>query len=632
MKRRLVGPSALALLATFGAALTAGDARAEYPQFGGTQPGELTSAGAFQNSDTCFACHGGGYMGDKTFLPFDTWAGTMMANSARDPVFYAGLAIANQDAPPEAVEHCVRCHSPTSYVRGHSLPTDGSALDEIDLHGISCEVCHRAKAKPTNPGDPFDPNYFLHGDAQLFFDDNQSKRGKYPDANSPAHTIIVDDSLTKIDFCAQCHQVSNPANNLIANDGTDLEIPFPLETTFIEYEQSAFPDNGLDVTCQSCHMPKKMGMWPVSKLFGEPLHNNPGQHTLVGANHWGIRAVMEANPDRAAMYPDAFQLAMENTLAFLATSTIVTFLQPPPDTLAPGQTFDVTVRVQNTTGHKFPTGYVDGRRAWVAIEIIDKDGNAHPLAGAYDPATGEIAADPPTHVYRAVHGRWDGAQGVVEHSLVKQNMLLSDTRIPPEGFKPDARTIVTDEIDYKDGQGGYRHWDDITFSLTAPSGVTGIASVSARVYFQTMTREYAEFLHTANVTNSAGETLAQIYDNTDQGPPLVAGKVDVPVDFGGEGGTGGAGGTGGTGGATTGGAGGTGASGGAGGTGGAGGATGGGPTGGDTSSGGGDTSTSGGGCSCRAAAEDDASLAHIGALLALGAVLRRRRRDTRKPS
>lgn len=624
MKRRFVCSSALLVFSALGAVFTAAtDARGEYPQFGGTQPGDLTALGAFQNSDTCYSCHGGGYMGDKTFLPFDTWAGTMMANSARDPVFYAALAIANQDAPPEAVEHCVRCHSPTSYVRGHSLPTDGSALDTIDLHGVSCEVCHRA----TPTIDPVADTYFLHGDVQLVFQDNQSKRGKYPDANSPAHSIIVDDSLTKRDFCAQCHIVTNPANNLIDQSGADLGIPFPIETTFIEYEQSAFPNNGLDVTCQSCHMPKKVGMWPVSKLFGEPLHNGPGQHNLVGANHWGIRAVMEANPDRVSMYPDAFQLALDNTLAFLATSTIVTFLEPPPETLAPGQMFDLSVRVLNTTGHKFPTGYVDGRRAWVAVEIIDKLGVSHSLAGGYDPATGDIAADPPTHIYRAVHGRWDSAQGVgvEEHSLVKQNMLLSDTRIPPEGFVPDARTIVTDEVDYTDGQGGYRNWDDLTFSLTAPEGITGIASLSVRVYFQTMTPQYKAFLQSANVTNSAGDTLSDLYDKTDQGPPLLAGNVEAPVDFGGEVGGGGAGG-GGTGGGGAGGGGTAGAGGGVGG--GAGGATGGSGTTGGTGEGGGGTGGGGdgGGCGCRTAPDPENSLAQIAGLAALGALLRKRRR------
>src|SRR5690349_21686694 len=79
----------------------------------GTQPGELQSGGKFLNADGCAQCHGGGYMGDSTFLPFDTWAGTMMANAARDPVFLAALTIANQDAPGSGT-FCIRCHTPIS--------------------------------------------------------------------------------------------------------------------------------------------------------------------------------------------------------------------------------------------------------------------------------------------------------------------------------------------------------------------------------------------------------------------------------------------------------------------------------------------------------------------------------------
>ncbi len=619
MKRRAFASFALVLAAVLGAASAA---RAEFPEFGGTQPGDLTDLGQFQNSDTCASCHGTGFMNDTTFLPFDTWAGTMMANAARDPVFFAALAIARQDAPDSAVEHCVRCHSPTSYVRGHSLPADGSALDVVDQHGVSCEVCHRAKSTPTAT------DYYLHGDAQLVFTDDQAKRGKYPDQGSPAHAILTDDSLTKFDFCAQCHIVTLPSNNLIDNAGNDLGVPFPVETTFLEWLQSAFPNKAGDgASCQGCHMPKKVGMYPVSRLFGEPLHPDPRQHQFVGANHWGIRAVMTANPDRAAAWPVQFQNALDNTKAFLPTAVTVSYVDAPPAALAAGQAFDVKVHVQNNTGHKFPTGYVDGRRAWVAVEITDKAGAVHALAGAYDPATGDIAADPPTHVYRAVHGRWDGAQGLPEHSMVKQDMLLSDTRIPPEGFVPDLRTIVTGEIDYTDGAGGYHHYDELTFSLVAPEGVTGIATLSARVYFQTITREYVDFLQSANVTSSAGDALKAIYDQTDQGPPLLVASADAPVDFGGGGGTGGAGGTGG-GGAGGGGAGG----GGAGGAtasagGGAGGAGAGGAGGGTATAGSGGATLGGGGCGCRTSSgETSSALASTAALLALAAFARRRRR------
>ena len=79
---------------------------------------------------------------------------------------------------------------------------------------------------------------------------------------------------------------------------------------------------------------------------------------------------------------------------------------------------------------------------------------------------------------------------------MKQIMLLSDTRIPPEGLVADMKTAVTDEIDFKDGLGGYHHWDELGFSLAAPDGVTGVATLSARVYFQSISREYVEFLKT----------------------------------------------------------------------------------------------------------------------------------------
>ena len=46
MNRRLSGPGALALLALVS---TTTAARAEYPEFGGTQPGDLTALPTFTN-------------------------------------------------------------------------------------------------------------------------------------------------------------------------------------------------------------------------------------------------------------------------------------------------------------------------------------------------------------------------------------------------------------------------------------------------------------------------------------------------------------------------------------------------------------------------------------------------------
>jgi hypothetical protein len=178
-------------------------------------------------------------------------------------------------------------------------------------------------------------------------------------------------------------------------------------------------------------------------------------------------------------------------------------------------------------------------------------------------------------------------------------MVLSDSRIPPKGFVPSVTTMPLGEIDFKDGGGGYRDYDEATFSLTAPAGLTGAFILSARVYYQSMTRDYVEFLRDANTTSSHGEALYAIYEATGAAPPTLVASSNFPVTFGG-GGDGGGGGSGG-------------------GSGDAGGA------GGSSGSGGGAAEPSG--CDCRAAgARSPGFGAAIGAILVLGLSAARRNR------
>ncbi|MCH8053861.1 MAG: hypothetical protein IH895_07350, partial [Planctomycetes bacterium] len=62
--------------------------------------------------------------------PFRNWAGSMMGQASRDPIFYACLTIANQDAG-ESGDLCIRCHAPGAWLGGRSTPTDGSAFGEL---------------------------------------------------------------------------------------------------------------------------------------------------------------------------------------------------------------------------------------------------------------------------------------------------------------------------------------------------------------------------------------------------------------------------------------------------------------------------------------------------------------------
>jgi len=63
----------------------------------GTQPGLGQPILA---NDDCEVCHGQpSDEVDRRVLPFNSWAGSMMANAGRDPLFWAALDVANADEP-----------------------------------------------------------------------------------------------------------------------------------------------------------------------------------------------------------------------------------------------------------------------------------------------------------------------------------------------------------------------------------------------------------------------------------------------------------------------------------------------------------------------------------------------------
>ncbi|MHC4235729.1 MAG: multiheme c-type cytochrome, partial [Planctomycetota bacterium] len=110
----------------------------------GTQPNEVQN---FESPDKCDNCHGGydearAYSNEPAF----GWRGSAMGNAGRDPIFWATLAIAEQDFDG-AGDLCIRCHSTGGWYAGRSTPTDGSGLAAGDDDGVDCDTCH----KVTNP-------------------------------------------------------------------------------------------------------------------------------------------------------------------------------------------------------------------------------------------------------------------------------------------------------------------------------------------------------------------------------------------------------------------------------------------------------------------------------------------------
>jgi len=192
----------------------------------GTQPQEVQN---LESPDKCDNCHGGydtawAYSNEPAF----GWRGGAMGNAGRDPIFWATLAIAEQDFDG-AGDLCLRCHSAGGWIAGHSTPTDGSGLAASDDDGVDCDTCHKA----TNPDDSehlgvMFPPFIAHdpatgegyyGSGMLSVWGGSDKLGPFSDAQ--ARHQWMQSRFHRGDICGSCHDVSNPAvGDLAPNHGT----------------------------------------------------------------------------------------------------------------------------------------------------------------------------------------------------------------------------------------------------------------------------------------------------------------------------------------------------------------------------------------------------------------------------
>lgn len=491
----------------------------------GTQPG-LTHA--LLPAGDCQACHGDFQPAHDT-EPWPTWAGSMMAQSARDPLFWAALDVANHDLPGVG-EFCLRCHVPTGWLAGRSEPPGGSAdgchldgnLDarDGDFEGVGCHVCHRMMVNPTPPPGQLS-SYLENG--QFWLDDGDCggmgepcRRGPYDHPGGvpppPPHAWAFSPYHRSAEQCGTCHNVTSPAHNLIA-DGADAGIPFPIERTYQEWLLSDFGQAGpAFATCQDCHMPQAAQDPAFACTF--QTTNRAGAlatHAFAGGNAWIPGVLAQAYPN-LNLGPEL--LAARNAALDMLQNRSVTVEVTMPGVVRPGETAAVAVKVTNLTGHKLPTGYPEGRRMWLHVAARDGDRALLWESGAYDESTGVLAADPQRKVYEAEPGIWNlngtdecdvtSGGGPIFH-FVRNDCYHVDNRIPPLGFIGGANLEVR-PVGYvypetSPGSGRLVNFDVTHYQVPIPAAATSPVTVTATLRYQTASREYVDFLRDQAVTH-----------------------------------------------------------------------------------------------------------------------------------
>jgi len=506
----------------------------------GTQPFE--HGPELAASGECATCHGG-Y--DTAKEPYFNWRGSMMANASRDLLFQANLALANQDAANSG-DLCLRCHLPRGWLGGRSVPTDGSRMVAADGDGVTCALCHgmtdpvyQAGVNPTNdlavlaaltfPG----TNY---GNGMFVIDPSGTRRGPRSDATM-GHVSLASPFHRSAAFCGTCHDVSNPvftrdANGVYQPNPLDAHAGVfsphfiaPVERTYSEWLHSdynstngvfapAFAGNrpgGRVSTCQHCHMRSTSGHAANTNLNpGIPLRTDMAVHDMVGGSTWMPAMLTNLFPGEVSQ--SAIQAGIERA----------TYLLQNAASLAVADTgTQLKVTVTNECGHKLPTGYPEGRRVWLNVQFYDAANNLLAESGAYDPNTGVLTRDAAAKIYE-VHPGIDtniasllGKPADKSLHFVLNNKVYEDNRIPPRGFNHTAYAAFGGEPvghHYDDGQ----YWDDTLYEL--PVGAT---RAEVKLYYQSTSKEFVEFLHTNNVTNTKGQELYNLWANNGKCPPTL---------------------------------------------------------------------------------------------------------------
>lgn len=212
-------------------------------------------SGDYVNSAVCGTCH---------LDIYSAWRGSVHAGAFRDPLFQAGLAQAIALEGTEAITLCLTCHAPASV-----MMNTRDARDLAVLEGIGFHFCHVLKGRDTSEFPPFE------------LDRELTMYGPLADAQSTAHDVAFSPFLDSAEYCASCHEYTNPNGAKILS-------------TFTEYGAGTYSQSL--VACQDCHMPLVPGRTvdPSIKDTGRTefvdYHSIPG-----GRDIWQLRRAVSVD-------------------------------------------------------------------------------------------------------------------------------------------------------------------------------------------------------------------------------------------------------------------------------------------------------------------------------------------------
>jgi hypothetical protein len=428
-----------------------------------------TATDHFTSHDRCAMCHradDGDALRDasgRDVSPVSLWRSSMMAFSARDPVYLAAFAheleaIPAAEATIEAT--CTRCHAPAgseehrrlgTHVTFEALTAGPDPLDRIGREGVTCTVCHQISAEGLGSAASFTGGYRIVDDRRIF--GPHASPLTRPMERSVGFTPTLGDHLLDGEHCATCHTVITHA---LDDAGAVVGPAFPEQVPYLEWRNSAFASGPEAATCQDCHAPTvdEDGVPLVARIATRPpfldARSPLGRHTFRGANAYVLDLIAD-NVDWVGIDVPAetIRTAADDSEASLRRAARLTV----PVVERDGDVLRIVAEVENLTGHRFPTGFPT-RRAWLRVSGLDAGGAVVWQSGGVDDAGGLVDAegrrldrpdDTLPHRQTVVdqgavqvwHAEMLDVVGERTHVLLRAARFGVDNRLLPRGWSED---------------------------------------------------------------------------------------------------------------------------------------------------------------------------------------------------
>ena len=469
----------------------------------------------FATSDQCIACHSNLADADGNNVSIGhVWRGSMMAHSARDPYWQAGVrreVTDYPDAQAEIEDSCSTCHMPMARTLARAEGGLGKVFENLEaarqgdpnamfaLDGVSCTTCHQIRSDNFGEESSFDGNFVIATatEPQIFgpFDVDDGLRRVMQSASgfTPETATHIQES----ELCATCHTLFTTS---LDGDGSE-QSRFPEQVPYLEWRHSAYAESQ---SCQSCHMPET-SLAPISSVLGEPRENF-SQHVFRGGNAFMLELLDRYRDELMVSAPSSdLQRAAEATREHLQTATAeleILRVTREDDQLL------IDLEVANLAGHKLPTAY-PSRRVWIHLTVSSGNGNVlfesgamrgdgsiegndnDADAGSFEPHHDVIDDPGQVQIYEPIIV--DGA-GQLTTGLLSAVTYAKDNRLLPDGFdKASAEAAVMVHGAAQDDTNFQAGGDRIQYRVAAPAAARTV-EIQARLMFQTIGYRWAQNL------------------------------------------------------------------------------------------------------------------------------------------